>query len=91
MIATLWSQKMKDYAPTNAIEQENVLQELTQHYVLASLARTQFFQLAQFHGGTCLRILHGLSRFSEDLDFVLKKADPHFAWQKYLELRDCFV
>ncbi len=91
MIETLWSQKIKDYAPTNTIEQENVLQELTQHYVLASLARAQFFQLAQFHGGTCLRILHGLSRFSEDLDFVLKKADPHFAWKKYLDRigRDC--
>ena len=30
MIKTLWSQKIKDYAPTNTIEQENVLRELTQ-------------------------------------------------------------
>ena len=34
-------------------------------------------------GGTCLRILYKLSRFSEDLDFSLLKADPKFEWQQY--------
>src|SRR3546814_12273008 len=30
------------------------------------------------------RILHGLSRFSEDLDFLLRAPDPEFDWTPYL-------
>jgi hypothetical protein len=62
-----------------------------QHYVLASLARAGFFSHAAFHGGTCLRILHAMNRFSEDLDFVLKAPDPSFNWEPSLARirRDC--
>jgi predicted nucleotidyltransferase component of viral defense system len=35
------------------------------------LGRIGFFKKAAFQGGTCLRIFHGLNRFSEDLDFDL--------------------
>ncbi len=38
-----------------------------------------------FQGGTSLRILHRLPRFSEDLDFILKTPDPGFDWQRYLD------
>ena len=34
-----------------------------------SLSQTSFFKNVAFYGGTCLRIFHGLGRFSEDLDF----------------------
>ena len=74
MIADVLVNRLKDYAPANVLEQENVLQELMQQYVLASLSRAKFFARAGFHGGTCLRILHSMNRFSEDLDFVLKGA-----------------
>jgi len=79
--------------PANAVEQENMLQELMQHLVLASLSRAGFFSVGCFHGGTCLRILYGTSRFSEDLDFLLKKPDPAFRWRPYLERirRDCLA
>src|SRR3546814_14582979 len=30
------------------------------------------------------RILHGLPRFSEDLDFLLRAPDPEFDWTPYL-------
>jgi len=62
-----------------------------QHYVLASLARAGFFSHAAFHGGTCLRILHAMNRFSEDLDFVLKAPDASFDWEPYLARirKDC--
>ena len=40
---------------------------------------------AAFQGGTSLRILHGLPRFSEDLDFILKAPDSGFQWKPYLE------
>ncbi len=33
------------------------------------MARSNFFKHVAFHGGTSLRIIHGLDRFSEDLDF----------------------
>jgi len=91
MIRNILHQRINDYAPANAIEQENVLQELMQHYVLVSLSKAHLFTEAVFHGGTCLRILYGTNRFSEDLDFLLKKPSPQFKWHKYLEAvqKDC--
>ena len=91
MIANVLNARIREYAPASAVEQENVLQELMQHYVLASLSRAGMFSEAIFHGGSCLRIIHGMSRFSEDLDFLLKRPDPGFRWKKYLEAvdRDC--
>ena len=56
-----------------------------QHYVLAGLARAGLFTRAMFHGGTCLRILFSMHRFSEDLDFMLKAPDPGFSWEPYLD------
>lgn len=85
MIEQVLKERIKEYAPANAIEQENVLQELMQHYILASLSRAGLFSEAVFHGGTCLSIAYGMNRFSEDLDFLLKRANPDFKWKKYLE------
>ncbi|NLE65857.1 MAG: nucleotidyl transferase AbiEii/AbiGii toxin family protein [Lentisphaerae bacterium] len=91
MLDKVLSAKLREYGPQNAIEQDNVLQELMQHYVLASLSRAGLFRDAIFHGGTCLRIVNGMNRFSEDLDFLLKRPDPSFRWQGYLEAvrKDC--
>ena len=72
MLDKILSAKFREYSPSNLVEQNNVLQELMQHYVLASLARAGLFSKAIFHGGTCLRIINGINRFSEDLDFLLK-------------------
>lgn len=84
MFRTVLANRLKEYAPSNALEQENALQETMQQYVLACLARERFFSRAAFHGGTCLRILYGMNRFSEDLDFVLKAPNPQFEWEPYL-------
>jgi predicted nucleotidyltransferase component of viral defense system len=88
MIHRVLEEKIKEYAVTSALDQENVLQEIVQQVVLASLSRAGLFSKAQgiFHGGTCLRIVHGMNRFSEDLDFFLKRPDPGFSWKRYLEL-----
>ena len=72
MLDRILNVRLRDYAPANPVEQENVLQELMQHYVLSSLSRAGLFSEAMFHGGTCLRIVCGMNRFSEDLDFLLK-------------------
>ena len=84
MLSDVLHARIREYAPANAIEQENMLAELMQHYVLASLSRSGLFTAAMFHGGTCLRICHGMNRFSEDLDFLLKRPDREFAWEPHL-------
>ncbi len=84
MIEKILAEKIEEYRPANALDQENILGELMQHFVLVSLARAGLFRLAEFHGGTFLRMIHGLDRFSEDLDIVLKRNDPRFAWDRYV-------
>jgi predicted nucleotidyltransferase component of viral defense system len=49
----------------------NALREILQEIALLGLWRAKFFEKAAFYGGTALRILHGLDRFSEDMDFSL--------------------
>lgn len=61
------------------------MREITLEVVLAGLARSDFFGCAAFQGGTCLRILHGLDRFSEDLDFALLAPAPAFSLAPYLD------
>jgi predicted nucleotidyltransferase component of viral defense system len=41
--------------------------------------------VAAFYGGTCLRIFHGLQRFSEDMDFSLLAHDQEFDFSKYFQ------
>jgi predicted nucleotidyltransferase component of viral defense system len=73
-------------------ERENALKEILQNIALYALWRADFFDVALFQGGTSLRILHGLPRFSEDLDFMLRAPDEGFAWERYLApLRDTFA
>lgn len=57
----------------------NAEQEICQKIALAGLKRGGFFDHAAFYGGTCLRMFHGLPRFSEDMDFSLteKRNDIH--------------
>ena len=58
---------------------KNAEQEVCQKIALAGLHRGGFFDHAAFYGGTCLRMLYGLPRFSEDMDFSLtqKRDDIH--------------
>lgn len=60
------------------------LREIMQEIALLGLWRSKFFEKAAFYGGTALRILHGLDRFSEDLDFSLLKPMSAFDMAKYL-------
>lgn len=57
--------------------------EILQEVALLGLWRTKFFENAAFYGGTALRVLYGLDRFSEDLDFSLLKPDADFELDKY--------
>ena len=67
------------------IGQQTKIREILQQTALLGLERHAFFEKAAFYGGTALRILYGLDRFSEDLDFSLLKPNPDFDFLPYLE------
>ena len=68
---------MKDHALKIALEKSgdhtklNSLREYLQAYLLKILHEQGFFRHAAFLGGTALRFLYDLPRFSEDLDFTV--------------------
>src|SRR5688572_27849459 len=62
----------------------NALKEIFQEIALLGLWRAKFFEKAAFYGVTALRILYGLDRFSEDLDFSLLTKDLSFSLSEYL-------
>ena len=61
----------------------NALKEIFQEIALLGLWRAKFFEHAAFYGGTTLRILYGLDRFSEDMDFSLLVPNNSFNLNKY--------
>ncbi|MEI8125641.1 MAG: nucleotidyl transferase AbiEii/AbiGii toxin family protein [Parachlamydiaceae bacterium] len=68
----------------DAMPQIDKLREILQQTALLGLARHQFFQHAVFYGGTALRILYGLDRYREDLDFSLLKPDLEFDFTPFI-------
>lgn len=81
----LIQKRLSAYKATGPLEEENALKEIVQEVMLFALWQAGFFEVAAFQGGTSLRILHDLPRFSEDVDFILKKPDAEFRWQPYLQ------
>ncbi len=82
---TIIQDRLKSYGPLSKQEELNALKEIYQEIALAGLARSDFFKLAAFQGGTALRIIYQLKRFSEDLDFVLLNPSETFQWDSYLK------
>ena len=64
-------------------QKKNATHEVMQEITLAGLYRGGFFDKAAFYGGTCLRIFHGLPRFSEDMDFSLIDKYNNFDLESY--------
>ncbi|MDX4048483.1 nucleotidyl transferase AbiEii/AbiGii toxin family protein [Aliarcobacter skirrowii] len=60
-----------------------VLREILQEIVLYALSDAGFFKYAVFYGGTALRILYNLPRYSEDLDFSLIEPNDEFDLSRY--------
>ncbi len=85
MSVEIVQERLASYGCTSGIEEEQALREITQDIILAGLGRTDFFEHAGFHGGTCLRIFHGLNRFSEDMDFALRECGVSFELSSYLD------
>ena len=76
---TVFESMVAAYNATSLTSTPNAEQEVCQKIALAGLMRGGFFDHAAFYGGTCLRLFHGLPRFSEDMDFSLteKRDDIH--------------
>jgi len=76
---------LERYNPATAADTIRVLREILQEIALLGLWRSKFFDKAAFYGGTALRILYGLDRFSEDLDFSLLKRSEEFDLSRYID------
>ena len=81
-------QVIRDYIqrknPQNLHDYDRAMREIIQQITLFGLWRSGFFEYAAFYGGTALRVLHGLPRFSEDIDFSLLQKNMHFSIGPYL-------
>ena len=64
-------QMLSSYDVRSVEESLRALREIMQEIALLGLWRSKFFEKGAFYGGTALRVLYGLDRFSEDLDFTL--------------------
>ena len=81
----LYERMLSAYDQSTDAARRNAIYEVSQQIVLAGLADGGFFDKAAFYGGTCLRIFHGLKRFSEDMDFTLLKEDETFRFEQYFQ------
>jgi predicted nucleotidyltransferase component of viral defense system len=70
----------------SAVFSRNKVREYLQALILAGLQKSSAMVSCAFHGGTALRFLYGLPRFSEDLDFALEKDQKHFDFTYSLKL-----
>ena len=80
----LLQERLARYKAPDALAEEQALKEILQELILYALWRNGFFDVAAFQGGTSLRILYELPRFSEDMDFILIKPDESFEWHSVL-------
>ena len=79
----IFDNMLSRYDITTEQHKRNAIFEVNQQMILAGLYAGGFFESAAFYGGTCLRIFHGLQRFSEDMDFSLLAQDDKFDFTKY--------
>jgi len=69
---------------SDRMQARNFVREYLQARTLQFLQETGVFRTWIFHGGTALRFLYRIPRYSEDLDFALEKADPALDFSSYL-------
>jgi predicted nucleotidyltransferase component of viral defense system len=72
----------------SCMEDKDLLQgeirEVMQEILLPGLVQSDFFSNNAFQGGTALRLLYGLKRYSEDLDFtMIIDQIKVFSWENY--------
>ena len=81
----IFNQMLSGYDIKTEQQKRNAIFEVNQQIILAGLYNGGFFNEAAFYGGTCLRIFHGLQRFSEDMDFSLLASNENFDFTQYFQ------
>lgn len=80
---TIYDQMMAQYSIGSGADEHNATCEVMQKIALAGLYKGGFFHYAAFYGGTCLRMFHGLQRYSEDMDFSLLAEEDGFTLETF--------
>lgn len=84
-------EQIKNYFPVqvqdNAVIYKYMVKEYLQLLILDYLSSTPYVQKIVFIGGTNLRLVKGIDRFSEDLDFDCK----NFSEQEFMEMTDAII
>lgn len=62
-------------------DQRNLIREILQEVILCHMKEIGLFNDLAFHGGTSLRLLHRIDRFSEDLDLSLITANGNYPFE----------
>lgn len=81
---------MKEYLKTliqhvsSPVAARNLTREYLQALILQSLQRAGAMASIAFHGGTALRFLYSLPRYSEDLDFALEVNSELYDFRSYI-------
>ena len=84
-MSDIYSQMLLMHDLSTVDNAHNAAYEVMQQVVLSGLYRGGFFKEAAIYGGTCLRIFHGLERYSEDMDFSLLQKNPEFHFEDYFQ------
>ncbi len=76
-----------NYLGDNAVFHKYILKEYILLLILDYLSTTPFIKKINFIGGTSIRLIKGIDRFSEDLDFECKS----FSKDEFIEMSDGIV
>ena len=81
---------MKDYLKARVqggspVQGRNLAREYLQARILHAMQQAWAMSSLAFQGGTCLRFLYALPRYSEDLDFALEGHRERYDLSKYLK------
>lgn len=83
---------MKEYlkdlikSAASPVQAVNQTREYLQALILQGLQRAGAMTALAFHGGTSLRFLYSLPRYSEDLDFALEGNAGHYDFRSILQV-----
>lgn len=69
----------------DTMHRKNIAREYLQALILSCLQQIGAMVALGFHGGTALRFLYNIPRYSEDLDFTLERPD-NYDFRAYLQM-----
>lgn len=79
----IYQAMLSAYDLTSAEQRHNAATEVNQKIILTGLYHGRFFDKATFRGDACLRLIHGLPRFTDCLEFSLLKPKEDFSFSDY--------